>query len=300
MATINTRFTTALVYAWCLMALAPTALTGQDALARAKDLYAAAEYAEALAALNKIENPSGGIEFDQYRALCLLALGRNDEASKVIQQIAEKDPSFEPAQVSPRVQSTFRDVRRRVLPALVRQTYADAKSAFDSGAADRAKSGFQKVIAQLDALDKLGSRESNDLRVLSNGFLDLIAQTAKAAAPPPPPPPAPTPATPSEPAVYTLGAVGVTPPIAISQAPPPWHPTRQDTMAYEGVLTILIDETGTATVVSITGRLKPNYEAQLRRAVSGWKFQPATKDRVPVKYRKTVAIRLAPIQEAPE
>ncbi|HEY1306771.1 MAG TPA: hypothetical protein VGF24_24630 [Vicinamibacterales bacterium] len=296
MATVSTRFATALV--WCLLALAPTVLSGQDALARAKDLYAGAEYAEALATLNKIEN-AGGIEYDQYRALCLLALGRNDEASKVIQQIVEKDPSFEPAQVSPRVQSTFRDVRRRVLPSLVRQTYADAKTAFDGGANDRAKVGFQKVIAQLDALDKLGSRESSDLRVLSSGFLDLIAQTAKAVAPPLPPPPAPTPATP-EPAVYTLGAIGVTAPVAISQAPPPWHPTRQDTTPYEGVLTILIDETGAATVVSITGMLRPNYQALLRRAVTSWKFQPATKNGVPVKYRKTVAIRLAPIGEAPE
>ncbi|HKE85776.1 MAG TPA: hypothetical protein VKB50_18575 [Vicinamibacterales bacterium] len=300
MATISTRFTRALVYAWCLVALAPTVLTGQDALARAKDLYAAAEYAEALATLNKIENPSG-IEFDQYRALCLLALGRNDEASRVIQQIVEKDPSFEPAQVSPRVQSTFRDVRRRVLPSLVRQTYADAKSAYDAGQAERAKSGFQKVIAQLDALDKLGSRESNDLRVLSTGFLDLITQTAKPVAPPTPPPqPASTPATPPEPAVYALGAIGVTPPVTVSQPMPPWHPTRQDTRTVEAVMTILIDETGAATVVSITGMLRPNYEAQLRRAVNGWKYQPATKDRVPVKYRKAVGIRLAPYGEAPQ
>ena len=59
-----------------------------------------------------------------YRAFCLMALGRGDEARKVIQQIVEVNPSYQPsqAQMSPRLVETFRDVRRRVLPTIVRQS----------------------------------------------------------------------------------------------------------------------------------------------------------------------------------
>jgi hypothetical protein len=78
----------------------------QETLARAKALYTAAAYDEALALLNQFE--SGGLtdalEVKQYRAFCLLALGRSDDARRVIQEIVESNPLFQPpqAQVSPR------------------------------------------------------------------------------------------------------------------------------------------------------------------------------------------------------
>jgi hypothetical protein len=303
MASPRTWFALALV-ASCVVsasAAARQAATIPDPFARAKDLYASAEYEQALQILDGAEFAAGGVEVDQYRALCLLALGRNDAALRVIQRIVEKNPLFEPpaTQVSPRVQSTFRDVRKQLLPAIVRQTYTDAKAAFDAGEMDKAKRRFEDVIAEVDGLEGLGSKEFGDLRVLSKGFVDLIARSAKPApAVPPPAAPAPEPVAretvppaPSR-AIHTVGEAGLVAPVVISQAMPPWHPSRQDTQTYEAVVSIVIDETGAVTELSVQGMLPPVYEASLRRSAMNGRFRPATLKGVPVRYRKNVAVRL--------
>jgi hypothetical protein len=279
--------------------LAPRAAAGQEALAKAMSLYASAEYEEALAVLNRVENASDAVEVDQYRALCLLALGRTDDARLVIQRIVEKNPAFEPsaAQVSPRVQETFREVRRKVLPSVVRKEYTDAKAAYDRGETERANGIFKNVVAHLDALDKMGVKELADLQVLSRGFLDLTTNALKAAAPAPPapvvaPPPPPR-EEPAAPVVYGLGDPGVVAPVPISQPRPPYTPGR-DTQIYDAVLTIVIDETGAVTDVTSMGAMPIAYEVALKRAVMGWRFKPATRNGMPVKYRRNVAIRLAP------
>src|SRR6185436_9934239 len=122
----------------------------------------------------------------------------------------------------------------------------------------------------------------------------------KAAAPPPPAPvvtpPPPQREEPAAPVVYGLGDPGVVAPVPISQVMPPWTPNRTDTQTYEGTLTIVIDETGAVTDAAVMGNLRPAYEALLKRAAMGWRFRPATRNGTPVKYRRNVAIRLAPTQ----
>jgi len=307
MASPRTSFALAVVVASCVVSVLVAAkqATVADPLARAKDLYASAEYEQALTILSGVEFAAGSVEVDQYRALCLLALGRNDDALQVIQRMVEKYPLFEPpaSQVSPRVQTTFRDVRKRMLPAIVRQTYTDAKTAFDAGEMEKAKERFDRVVAEVDALETLGSKEFGDLRVLSKGFVDLIARSAKPAAPATPPPPAtPAPAPvaretsppPSSRAIHTVGEAGLTPPGVISQVLPPWRSTRQDTQTYDAVVSIIIDETGSVTDLMVQGMLPAAYEATLRRAATNWRFRPATLNGVPVRYRKNVAVRLTP------
>jgi protein TonB len=161
---------------------------------------------------------------------------------------------------------------------------------------DNAKTRFERVLAEIDALESLGSKEFVDLRLLAKGFVDLIARSA-----PPPPAPTPTPApakreeAPPPPSniIHTVGESGVTPPVVISQVMPPWRPSRQDTRTYEAVVSIVIDETGAVTDLRVDGMLQPAYEAALRRATSGWRFRPATLKGVPVKYRKNMAVRLS-------
>jgi hypothetical protein len=295
----RSRFVVAVFVSFAAV-LAPRAAAGQEALAKAMTLYASAEYEEALAVLNKVENASDAVEVDQYRALCLLALGRNDDARTVIQRIVEKNPAFEPsaAQVSPRVQETFREVRRKVLPSVVRKEYTDAKAAYDRGETERANVIFKNVVAHLEALDKMGVKELADLQVLSRGFLDLTTNALKAAAPPAAPPapvaaPLPRREEPAAPLIYGLGDDGVVAPVPISQPRPPYTPGR-DTQVYDAVLTIVIDETGAVTDVSSMGAMPVTYEVALKRAVMSWRFRPATRNGTPVKYRRNVAIRLAP------
>jgi len=294
----------AIVLAAVLATFVSTPAAAQDTLARAKDLYASAAYDEALAILNKVDHATGteGLEVEVYRAFCLMALGRADEARKVIQQIVEVNPTYQPsqAQMSPRLLDTFRDVRRRVLPTIVRQSYAEAKASFERKDFEQAGKQFDRVIALLDDGDLVASAELSDLRILSNGFVDLtktMPQIAKAVpsstpqpalASPIPPEPAPTPA------IYGLEDPDIMPPVVVSQVMPPWHPTRVESQFYEGTLVLVIDEKGDVTSVSSQGNLAPSYVILLNRAAKNWKFRPATRNGLPVKFRKIVAVRLNP------
>ncbi|MGH9373635.1 MAG: hypothetical protein ACRD15_19115, partial [Vicinamibacterales bacterium] len=86
----------------------------------ARDLYASARYDEALAMLNDLRGTDSADpkSVEQYRSLCLLALGRESEAESAIAAVVTADPLYQPGErdASPRVRSTFTDVRRRLLP----------------------------------------------------------------------------------------------------------------------------------------------------------------------------------------
>ena len=108
-----------------------------DELATARDLYASAAYEEALAALNRARAagvpPADAFAVEQYRAFCLLALGRGPEAQIGDRGAGRGHPLYQPSSsdVSPRVRTAFSEVRRRLLPTIIPQQYAKAKAAFD-------------------------------------------------------------------------------------------------------------------------------------------------------------------------
>src|SRR5437870_5435101 len=83
-------------------------------LSAARDLYASARYDEALAVLNGMrptsDDPAGERKWiEQYRSLCLLALGRGTEAEAAIGAAVTADPLFQPTEndASPRVRAAF-------------------------------------------------------------------------------------------------------------------------------------------------------------------------------------------------
>jgi len=166
-------------------------------LAAARELYASASYDDALTVLNKLRSSdhpaSQARAIEQYRAFCLLALGRAADAQEAIEAVVAAEPTYQPTEgdVSPRIRTAFADVRRRMLPAIIQQKYAQAKAAYDKKAFAMAAEGFSQVLVALT--DPAVSSDANkpplsDLRTLAVGFEELAA---KAAAPPPPPPPPP-------------------------------------------------------------------------------------------------------------
>src|SRR5918999_1869479 len=164
------------------------AQTDSNPLAAARDLYASARYDEALAMLNAIR-PTESTDrksVEQYRSLCLLALGRSLEAEGAIAAVVTEDPLYQPteADASPRVRAAFTEVRQRLLPELVSSRYAEAKATFDRKDFALAEQQFRHVSSLLDDPQMAG--RMTDLRVLVSGFLDL---SARAAAPPPDPKP---------------------------------------------------------------------------------------------------------------
>ena len=121
----------------------------QETVAAARDLYTSANYEDALAVLSRLDSPgsqpSDRMAINQYRAFCLLALGRMPEAERAIEAVLTVDLLYRPsdAAMSPRLRSAFAGVRQRILPSIVQQEYARAKTAFD-------REDFPSAIAQFD------------------------------------------------------------------------------------------------------------------------------------------------------
>jgi tetratricopeptide (TPR) repeat protein len=289
------------------LAIAASAVAGQDTLTRAKELYASAAYDEALVVLDQLQlNPplTDAAEIGEYRAFCLLALGRTAEGRRAIEAIVSSNPLFQPSETSPRLRAVFRDVRRQLLPRILRDSYAVAKAAFDKKELQEAATGFDRVLALFDDPDATDFEGSIDLRMLATGFRDLskvgTAAAPSAAAASPPAAAIPTPAAPTDVSAprrrYGPDDTNVTGPVVVSQTMPPWRPSKLSgaSREYKGALALVIDEHGNVESVVLLQGVNPEYNAVLLKAARLWKFQPAMKDGVPVPYRKVVGIQLHP------
>jgi TonB family protein len=279
----------------------------QDSLAAARQLYASASYDEALAMLDRLK-AGGGIDqsttslIEQYRAFCLLAVGQQPDAERAMESLVASDPAFRPDEaVSPRLQSVFRDVRKRTLPGVIRQRYASAKANFDEKAYQAAADQFDAVLKLLEAPDVVATDPAlADLRTVAVGFRDL----ARAAAAPPAtagPSPAPDPshsgpaAAPdlrSVRAVYTEGDPGVTAPVAIMQNIPPWPQNipKAPVRGRRAVLDITINQAGNVESVVVRESIVDWYDQALIEEAKGWSYKPASKAGAPVRYRKLMQV----------
>ena len=156
----------------------------------ARDLYVAADYEAALAAFDRLADDDANettLEIDRYRALCLIALGRAAEADRVIEQLVQEHPQYEPdEQEAPRVRAAFTSARSRVLPQLARTYYIEAKTAYDKRDHRAAVPAFERALSVLESLES-ADPALGDLRTLASGFLDLsraaLAPTSAPAAP---------------------------------------------------------------------------------------------------------------------
>lgn len=288
------------------LALASPAFAQEGPLAVARDLYASARYDEALAMLNGVRqqesaNPTNLRYVEQYRSLCLLALGRGAEAEAAIAVVVASDPMYQPTETeaSPRVRTAFSEVRQRQLPDIARTRYASAKASYDRKEYAAAEQQFRDLLRLIDDPD-MGGR-LGDLRTLVLGFVDL---TAANAAPPPPepkpeprreetPPPAPAPAAPDPQRVYTTEDEGVAPAQPIRQEVPRVPVQVANQTRDRGILDVTIDEQGRVIAAAIRVGLHPIYDSQILLAAKEWRYQPATLNGRPVKFRKIIQITVS-------
>jgi TonB family protein len=294
------------VIALAIAALVSIPTHAADALTAARDLYAAAEYDDALALLNKLQpgdhEPDERRAIEQYRAYCLLALGRSADAEQAIAAVVAATPLYKPgADASPRVRSAFADVRRRLLPTIIQQKYAAAKIAFDHKNFSVAATVFTEVVEAMsdpDVADVVTQPPLADLRMLAIGFRDL---SVSAAAPPPVPgrvtPPTAAPAVLVTPApaaavvparIYAATDTQVLPPAALKQTLPTFP--AQLLTANRGVLEIVIDEDGAVESATMRESVNPRYDTQVVAAAKSWQYRPAMLMGRPVKYRKMLQI----------
>ena len=273
-------------------------------LSTARDLYASARYDEALTVLNtlRLGDAVDRKSVEQYRSLCLLALGRASEAESAIAAVVTADPTYQPgeADASPRVRATFTEGRRRLLPDIATSRYKAAKATFDRRDWASAEQQFRIVLSLIDDPDSGGGL--TDLRVLTVGFLEL---SAKAAAPPEPKPEAVAPArtvAPSavsaEPAVsrpapgkiYSADDPGVTVPVVVRQDIPSVPQSLMAIARPRGLLDVVIDEQGRVVSMTMRGSIHPAYDSQVLLSARDWKYKPAMLNGQPVKFRRLIQI----------
>jgi len=320
MTTQRTSRYLAMVFATWATAGASVA-SAQDTLARAKDYYASASYEEALQVLDHVSTPTTPADADEvaaYQVFCLVALGRTDQAKQVIESLVRVDPTYHPSatEASPRVLTLFDQTRRPLLPQIARQSYTKAKAAFDNKDLPAASAEFDRAIALLDELAGSNDAGAADLRVLAVGFRDLcksapapapapvlaVPPTEGPSLPPVPdkldvPPPSlsqPAPGTGDPSFIYGPVQSDVKPPVAISHDLPKWTPANavEAKQLLVGIVEVVVSETGTVISSSMLKSVLPRYDPLLLQAAASWKFQPATKDGVPVKYRLAMSIQL--------
>jgi len=292
-----------------LAAAAPA--RAQASLTKAKELYASANYDEALTMLNSLggatdENDSAAVAM--YRVLCLVAVGRTSEVDTAIDRLVSQHPLYRPAsdELSPRIQKAVSSARVRLLPNLVQRRYEESKSAYDRGDFAASKVGFKWVLTALSDPDisyLAAQSPLADIKTLSTGFVDL---SEKALAPPPPAlvsAPAPTPAIltmappPSKPTrdlkrVFSAEDTDVVAPITTKQLMPRFPGLLKQAAA--GVLELVIDSTGAVESVKLIEPVDVKYDSLLMTAAKKWQYQPAQLDGAPVRYMKRIQVSLAP------
>ncbi|HUE86389.1 MAG TPA: energy transducer TonB [Vicinamibacterales bacterium] len=271
-----------------------SAASAQDHLQKAKDLYAAAAYEEALAVLAAVPNPEGTPQIGQYRVFCLIALGQQKEAQQAIEGLLKANPLYmpDPVETSPRVVEAFTTARARALPDITKQMYLDSKAALERKDRQAAVTGFQMLLRTIDAAEDM-TADFEDLRVLADGFLDLSR-----ALPEPPVEPAPgadeasaatTPAEPPPPVVSTR-------PLVLEQELPPW--TAYDGLSrrheFAGTLRVRIGTDGRVQSAELIRPVHPAYDPLLLRATESWLYQPATENGVAVPSDLVIQVQLRP------
>jgi TonB family protein len=269
----------------------------QESLNAARDLYTAAAYEDALALLDRLKASAHRADdsryIEQYRAFCLLALGRSDDAEHAIEAVVAVAPFYRPSDsdASPRVRLAFRDVRRRMLPGIIQQRYVEAKATYDRKQTALARNLFRQVLDLLndpDIATAAGQPPLSELKTLAMGFRDLSANAATAPAPQPrasPPPPPPPQAI--GPRIFGDQDAEVVPPVIIRQS----LAALSDVFALRpGVLEIIIDENGEVESATIRTSVNPVYDRLVLATAKSWRYRPATLGGEPVKFRRMIQL----------
>ena len=295
--------TTTLLATWLLLTLA----TGQgqevrasleayqDPLSRTRALYAAAAYEEALASLPAQPERTDADDADRYRALCLLALGRTRDAELALERAFTRNPSFRvvEGEVSPRVMEFVREVRRRVLPLRAESLYARARADFEDRNYVDAAERFTAVLELLSDPDVASVGKLADLRLVAEEFRKLARERMPESA---------SRATFAGPEidesgdrVYTRLSTYVKPPVEIQRDLPVFTPPRdQAWRTFRGVVEVTVDRNGRVEDARMLERIAVFYDSALVEAAKKWRFEPATRSNVPVRFRQQIEIVLRP------
>jgi tetratricopeptide (TPR) repeat protein len=270
----------------CLLGAA-VAAGAQEPLSKAKALYDSANYEEALKLLAPVDVP----EAQQYKALCMLALGRAQEATGAVESLVKTAPTFEPSpdEVPPRFVTLVTEAKRKLLPAIARRTFNEARDEFRTGDRQEAMKKFDFVLALTASAPFKDSPDAEDLRTLASGFIELAKASAAA-------PPRPDPKTAAaEPKVIEeppAQAPEVIQPVAIRQPIPPIPSGISGLGSPTASVRVQIGADGKVVGATMQQASHPLYDRMVLQAARDWIYAPATLNGRAVPSEKIVTIQL--------
>lgn len=258
----------------------------QETLAKAKALYNAAAYEEALTLLQPVNVP----EAQQYKALCMLALGRAQDATGAVESLVSASPTFEPStdDVPPRFVTLVSDAKKKLLPGIARRTFTEGREEFRNGDKEVALKKFDLVMTLASSPGFKDTSDAEDLRTLASGFIEL----ARASAPPPSPEPKVAEAPKVPPPAAPTAAPEVVQPVAIRQDIPPVPTGVNGLGSPTASVRVEIDTDGKVIKATMQQSAHPLYDRQVIQATRDWLYIPAMLNGQPVPSEKVVTIQL--------
>ena len=276
----------------------------QTNLSEAKTQYEEAAYEDALTTLTKASasTPADRVQLEQYRALCLIALGRLPEAKRAVAALVEADPTYVPPSsvASPRVLAMVADIRRKELPGVTRRVLDSGRAAYEAKNIPLAQRQFDLLLTLLDDPAMEGRPEREDLRAVAKGFSTLLVAAPVAPRPAPPAEPERTAApasSPSAPASSPPAAASpFVPAVVIQETLPIWTPPNPSIARneYNGAVKVRIGTDGRVKAASIDRPSHPAYDAVLLNTARSWLYKPATQNGTPIESERVIAVRLRP------
>jgi tetratricopeptide (TPR) repeat protein len=315
---MNERLSHRLVHVLCrvvaLLCLAATA-SAQEPLTKAKALYDAAAYEEALTVLASVYVP----EAQQYKALCMLALGRAQDASGAVELLVKSAPTFEPSadDVPPRFVTLVSEAKKKLLPGIARKTFNEGRDQFKSGDREQALKTFEAVMTLTSTAGFKDTADAEDLRTLASGFIELARASEAARAEPKVPAPAVEPAaavvdaqkiaaTPSvdrpasaasapkvaDAALAPSAPTEVSQPVALRQPIPPIPSGISGLGSPTASVRVQIGSDGKVVRAAMQQASHPLYDRLVLQAARDWLYTPAMLNGRPVPSEKVVTIQL--------
>ena len=280
------------------------AAAAQNDLGEAKAKYEEAAYEDALTTLTKasVSTTADRVQLEQYRALCLIALGRISEAERAVAALVDADPTYVPPSsvASPRVLAMIAEIRRKELPGVARRVLDSGRAAYEAKDIPRAQRQFDLLLKLLDDPIMEGRPEREDLLAVARGFSTLLV-----AAPAPRPPAAET----ERPAAPPAAAAG-TPPAApavstfvpasvIQESLPIWTPPNPAVARneYNGAVKVRIGTDGRVKAATIDRPTHPAYDTALLNTARSWLYKPAMQNGTPIESERVIAVRLRPLAD---
>jgi hypothetical protein len=210
----------------------------------------------------------------ERRAAALIADGQAHEASMVFDGLVLANPLYEPKgqDLTPEALAAFRASRKLLLPVIALRDYDRAKNALSTGDPERALLLGNQVTAILDRI------ETEPTPNLRRNVQELVDKAASAKLS-------------MEEVVYSRAGAGIVLPRLLSRGFPATTPAGVPANRV-GTVELIVGRLGDVEFVKLYTPLNRYHERMIVSAVKAWRFQPATKDGRPIRFRLTMTINL--------